>query len=204
MGGSYSPSASLLPSLLARFQKTHPHVQLQLRTDNRLAIEGMVLKGEVDFAVINNPLLNRHLTMEFYRSEPVVLFVSSGHPLAKRKRLDWEDLRTVGFIIRKEQKGNGTSKEYIQHVRKLGFRPKVVMRCDTPGEIKEAVRRKMGVGVLYRDVIADNVRRHEFKALNMPGETFEGKSYLIYHKNRPLSPPAQEFLKLLKDYQGKT
>lgn len=112
-------------------------------------------------------------------------FVASRHPLAKRKHLEWENLRTVGFIIRKEQRGSGTSQEYIQHVRKIGFRPKVIMCCDTATGVKEAVRRKMGVGVLYRDVIPDNIRRHEFKTLNLPRQTFEGKSYTIYHKNRP-------------------
>jgi DNA-binding transcriptional LysR family regulator len=34
VGGSYSPSVSFLPSLLAGFEKSHPNVRLNLRTDN--------------------------------------------------------------------------------------------------------------------------------------------------------------------------
>jgi DNA-binding transcriptional LysR family regulator len=198
VGGSYSPSVALLPSLLARFQKTHPQAQLNLRTDDRVAIEEMILKGEVDLAVINNPPLNRHLTMEFYRSHPVVAFVAPNHPLVNRNRVNWENLKSVAFIVRKGLGGRGTGREYIQLLRKKGLTPKVAMQCDTPATAKEAVRRKMGVGILYRDVVADNIKRGEFKILNMPGETFEGKSYIIYHKNRPLTPIAQDFLKLLR------
>ena len=33
IGGSYSPSAVLLPSLMARFKKSHPQVELKLRAD---------------------------------------------------------------------------------------------------------------------------------------------------------------------------
>jgi DNA-binding transcriptional LysR family regulator len=198
VGGSYSPSVALLPSLLARFQKTHPQAQLNLRTDDRVAIEEMILKGEVDLAVINNPPLNRHLTMEFYRSHPVVAFVAPNHPLVNRNRVNWENLKSVAFIVRKGLGGRGTGREYIQLLRKKGLTPKVAMQCDTPATAKEAVRRKMGVGILYRAVVADNIKRGEFKILNMPGETFEGKSYIIYHKNRPLTPIAQDFLKLLR------
>ena len=43
VGGSYSPSASFLPSLLAGFEKSRPNVHLNLRTDNRLAVERMVV-----------------------------------------------------------------------------------------------------------------------------------------------------------------
>src|SRR3970040_1417586 len=42
VGGSYSPSAVLLPSLLAHFKKSHPQVDLNLRTDNRRNIERLI------------------------------------------------------------------------------------------------------------------------------------------------------------------
>lgn len=204
VGASYSPSTSLLPSLLARLRKTHPQVQLDLRTDNRLAIEGMILRGEVELAVINNPPLNRNLTMELLRSEPLVAFVSPHHPLAKRKHLDWEDLTRVGFIIRKVLRGRATIQDYIQHLRKNGLRPNVILRCDTPAVVKEAVRKKLGVGILYQDVVAGNVARREFKTIKMPGDVFAGKSFIIYHKNRPLLPLAQEFLTLLHQHTQKS
>ena len=63
VGGSYGPSAELLPSLMARFRKSHPGVQLRLRTADRLVIERMILNGDVGLAVLNNPPPNRHLTM---------------------------------------------------------------------------------------------------------------------------------------------
>jgi DNA-binding transcriptional LysR family regulator len=81
VGGSYSPSVYLLPSLLALFQKSHPHVQLDLRTNNRAVIERMVLNSEVDIAVINNATSNHLLTTESYRQESLVAFVAKNHPL---------------------------------------------------------------------------------------------------------------------------
>ena len=90
VGGSYSPSAVLLPSLLARFKKSHPQADLKLRTDNRLNIERLVLKGAVELAVLNNPPSNRHLAIEPYRTEPLVAFVANNHPLAGKHQLTWK------------------------------------------------------------------------------------------------------------------
>jgi DNA-binding transcriptional LysR family regulator len=204
VGGSYSPSASLLPSLLARFQKTYPQVQLVLRTGNGLAIERLVLKGEVDLAIIHNPPINHQLTMEAYQTEPYIVFVAAAHPLAKRKQLSSEDLRQVGFITRKGSRSTGTLREYLQHLKNNGFKPNVIMRCDTPEAVKEAVRSKMGAGILFKRAVTDSIARHEFEVLKMPGEPFEGKSYIIYHKKRPLSPSAREFLNLLHTYRSKS
>src|SRR3990172_7250962 len=55
VGGSYSPSAVLLPSLLARFKKSHPQVELKLRTDNRPNIERLGLKGAVGLGGLCHP-----------------------------------------------------------------------------------------------------------------------------------------------------
>ena len=54
IGASYGPSASLVPSIMAVFQKNHPHIQLDLRTDNREVIEKLLLKLEIEIAVVAN------------------------------------------------------------------------------------------------------------------------------------------------------
>ena len=56
----------------------------------------------------------------------------------------------------------------------------------------------MGVGILYRDAVADSIDRHEFKAIKIPGDAPKGESYIIYHKHKPLTPSAQAFLELLR------
>jgi DNA-binding transcriptional LysR family regulator len=72
------------------------------------------------------------------------------------------------------------------------------MRCESPEAVKVAVSRRMGVGILLKDVIADSLRKGEFKELTLPIEDLDGKSFIVYHKSRPLSPVAQDFLKLLR------
>jgi DNA-binding transcriptional LysR family regulator len=203
VGGSYSLCAGLLPSVLARFKEAYADIELNLRTDSRSIIERWIVNGEVDVAVLHNPPPNRFLTMEPYRDEPLVAFVASGHPLARKRRLAVEDLREVGFIIRKPVAGVRTGKQYLEVLRKHGFTTHVVMRCDSPEAVKMAARRQMGVGVLYKDVIAEETRKGEFKVLTLPADTSDCRSFIVYHKTRPLCAPDVEFLKLLRTYRDK-
>ena len=77
------------------------------------------------------------------------------------------------------------------------------MECDSPEAVKTAVAREMGVEILYKDVIAESIRQGEFRSLKLPSGTMNGKSFIVYHKTRPLSGTALEFLKLLRKYRAK-
>src|SRR5206468_4477133 len=86
IGASYGPSASLVPSIMAVFQKNHPHIQLDLRTDNREVIEKLLLKLEIEIAVVTNKCKSPFIVIEPYRRENLELFVSATHSLAKKER----------------------------------------------------------------------------------------------------------------------
>jgi DNA-binding transcriptional LysR family regulator len=204
IGGSYSPSAVLLPSLLARYKKSHPQVDLNLRTDNRANIERLVSKGQVELAVLSNPTSNHHLAIEPYRSEPLVAFVASDHPLVKKKQLTWEDLGRHGFVIRQPLEGQGATAQFILRLKDRGIKLKVVMHCESPEAVKVAVSRGMGVGILFKDVIADSLKKGEFRELTLPVEGLDGKSFIVYHKSKPLSPLAQDFLSLLRQRRDRS
>ena len=72
------------------------------------------------------------------------------------------------------------------------------MHCESPEAVKVAVRRRMGVGILLKDVVAEGLKKGEFKELTLPIAGLDGKSFIVYHKTRPLSLVAQDFLKLLR------
>ncbi|MDP2605823.1 MAG: LysR family transcriptional regulator [Deltaproteobacteria bacterium] len=203
VGGSYSPSAVLLPSLLARFRKSHPQVELKLRTDNRSNIERLVLKGAVELAVVSNPTSNHRLAVEPYRTESLVAFVANRHPLAEKKQLTWENLVRHGFVVREPLEGDGATAQFIRRLKDRGVKLKVVMHCESPEAVKVAVRRRMGVGILFKDVIAHSLKKGDFKELTLPVEGLEGKTFIVYHKTRPLSPVAQDFLKLLRAHRAR-
>ena len=55
-----------------------------------------------------------------------------------------------------------------------------------------------GLGILFQDMLIQEIRNKVFKVLEIPGLALTVQSYIIYYKDRPLSPPAKDFLTLLR------
>jgi len=70
--------------------------------------------------------------------------------------------------------------------------------------VKAAVRNKLGVGLLFRGSVQNNIKRGEFKAIKLPADAVEGTYFIVYHKTRLLSPLAQDFLTLLRQRQHRS
>jgi DNA-binding transcriptional LysR family regulator len=198
VGGSFSACAALLPSLLARFRLKHPAVDLVIRTATSDGLECLLLAGDLDLAVTVRAAPSAKLVSEPLRRERIAMFVLSSHSLARRKNLKLAEILDEPLIIRGGSGSSGVTDDALTDLCAQGAELKIGMRCDGPTAIKAAVREKMGVGVLFADSIKAEVQRGEFKILEVPGLELEGNSYIVYSKNRPIAPPAREFLDLLR------
>jgi len=118
--------------------------------------------------------------------------------------LTWEDLGRLGFVIRQPSAGGGSTAAIIRRLKDQGVKLKVVMHCESPEAVKVAVSRRMGVGILFKDVISDSLKKGEFKELKLPVKESYGKSFIVYHKTRPRSPLAQDFLTLLRQQRDRS
>ncbi|HXG52021.1 MAG TPA: LysR family transcriptional regulator [candidate division Zixibacteria bacterium] len=202
VGASQSPSLALLLSRLTAFKKRRPHVQVSLRTNNRTIIEKQVENAEVDVAVVNKPPSSRSLAAEPYLEEPFVAFVSSRHPLARKRRPSLKDFARVPLVVREGKGGKETSEQILAGLRRAGLNCEIGIRCESPEAVKMAVKRRLGLGILYKSTVEPDIREGVFRRVHLPGLNLIGKSFIVYHRQRPLSPHAREFLALLrKDHE---
>ena len=196
IGGTYSPSAKYLPSAIAVFQKMHPNVKVTFHTFLRSRIEALLRQSRLDIAVIQNPARYSDLSMEPCAVDKLKFFVPANHPLAKKKSVEVKELAASPLIVRE---GQGGTDKMLKHLTRRGITPNVILRCVSPEAVKAAVRQNMGVGLLFYRLIEDDVRRRNLILLNVPGlPAVVGKSYIVYSKHETLSPPAADFLALLR------
>jgi len=199
IGGSYGPSARLLPVALAHFRKLHPEVNIFLRTDNRLVLERLLLTNQIELAVMNNTMSHRGLTIEPYCTEPAVAFVTPNHPLARPGRFDGKLSRRIGLIIRRAPRGPGIGESYLNSLRKHGLKPEVIMYCDSPEALKTAVIQTAGVGILASSLVEKELKRGVFKRVVLPGELFPVQTSIVFRTAKQLSKVAREFIELLRE-----
>jgi DNA-binding transcriptional LysR family regulator len=74
------------------------------------------------------------------------------------------------------------------------------MHCDSAQAVRAAVRETMGVGFLYDDIVKAS-GHEDFKTLRLAGVRLNAKIFIAYRKDKPLAPPAHDFLLLLRQWR---
>jgi DNA-binding transcriptional LysR family regulator len=197
IGGSHSPSASFLPLLASVFKETYPDTKLTFRTHNSDVLERMVLDSDVEIAVITNSTGSPRLVYEPCRQEELLFFASVEHPFAKRKSLTVAELASAPLVVFKKGRLRAFEK-ILKQIESHGLTWNVAMYCESSEALKAAVKARMGLGILYRDLVQPELNRREFKVIQVQGLVTQSESYIIYHKEKPLSANAKEFLALLR------
>ena len=204
IAGSHTPSMSVLPLLAAIFKQTHPNTQITLCSGTSPAIEEMVLKHEVDIAWIGYPSHSPMVIYEPFRKQKLAVFAQAKHPLGKKSKLTLNELARFPLTIRKQIPGEGNrTTMLLKHLENQGVSPNIVVQCESFMEVKSAVKAGSGLGILHQDIAVPDVVDRDLKVLDIPELKIEFDTFIIYHKERPLSPSAQEFLTLLKQWPRK-
>jgi DNA-binding transcriptional LysR family regulator len=122
----------------------------------------------------------------------LVAFCLPSSPLA-RKKLTLKELGECPLVLRR---GGRLEKALMN----LGYKMNIALQCEVSGAVKAAVRMGMGVGILYRTAVASRVAKGNLKVINVPELKQLGiKSFVAYEKRKPLTPMAQEFLRILHE-----
>ena len=199
IGGTFGPSTLLLPSLAARFKKTHSEIEIELRTRSVQRLEQLLLNGHVEIAVsTHRPHHHPGLAWEPFRRERMVLFVSTAHPLAQKSKVTLVDVQAFPLVIRSIRGVQGATVRLLNELAGQGLKFKIGMRCEVPDAIKQAVQENAGIGIVFEDVVKREVERGEFKILQGHGLKLESDTYILYPDDKPLSALGQEFLALLR------
>ena len=192
VGGSQNLSGNVLAKLLMAFKESHPTVQSMLESGHSSVIEKRLLSSELDIALITRPSHLGEIVYEPYEEIELVAVCHPSNPLT-RKRLTLKELVECPLVLRS---GGRTENVLVNS----GYSTNVVLRCEASSGVEAAVRLGMGVGVLYRHAIAGEVTSGNLRILNVPElKQVKLKSLIIYHRGKPLTPIAQEFLNVKKE-----
>lgn len=90
---------------------------------------------------------------------------------------------------------------------RLGFRLRknqIIAEFGSTASIKEAAKCGLGVTVISRLAVLEEINNKTLYAFSLQEEIMERSFYLVYHKNRTLPGPYQKFCQFLKQTQSAT
>jgi DNA-binding transcriptional LysR family regulator len=182
------------------FKKEHPHFILSLKIADTKEIVQWVLQGDVEYGMIGGKLNHNVLHYERYEEDEIIVVGPSGHPLTKKKEVDFVDLLEEPWIIREE--GSGTQMAVEKALRKKGKSLKqfnVVMEMGSTSSMKEGVKAGLGLAFISKRAVEEELNQGLLSRIYVEGiDPISRQFYVVSHRGRTLSPIGMEFLRFLR------
>jgi DNA-binding transcriptional LysR family regulator len=195
VGGTTTVGTYLLPPTLARFRQRFPEVVCDLYVGNATQMERWVLDGEVGLGVfVGTPAAPQLATAEVLTDDSV-LIVAPGHELAG-VRVTPEHLLGQRFLLRER----GSSTRELQKRVLTDWRLEDVSTADMgmPETLKQAVRADLGVAVVSRHTVAEELRDGRLAEVAVDPAP-QGRPVVVAHRrDRLLSPAEQAFISVIR------
>ncbi len=135
-----------LPSLLASFAKAHPDVSVLVQEDTTDSLIKRCLHGEIDLAILAQPVLTKQLDVESLFEEELLLLLPLGHPLAKEPQLGAASVDGYPFVMLNE--AHCLSETIASFCRKQSVQPVTVERTSQLATVQELVSLRHGISLV--------------------------------------------------------
>lgn len=195
VGGNNTLTEIMLPETLTGFRAKHPKVQLVVQTAKSPTIEANVLASRIDVALITIPSFSTHCVYELLDEYEVMAFVPPDSIITETV-ISLDELVRHPLVVR-----SGT--RCVKELRQRGYELNIALECDAPETVISAVRRGLGVGLLFQARLEREIYQGSIRAIALPElRNITRQSFVIYDRRRPLTPLARDFIQTLRSITG--
>jgi len=198
--GAVSTAKYFAPSLLSAFKPAYPEVTIKFAVGNREEIIQQLAANEIDLVIMGRPPRELETVAEPFAKHPLVLIASPRHPLASKRRIKLSQLATESFLIREEGSGTRASMEHVFRERHVPFR--VSMEVSSNETIKQAVMAGMGISFISAHTVGLELAAGKLVCLDIAGLPIVRDWYVMYLRDKHLSPITEAFRKFLLERGG--
>lgn len=137
----------LFAAMFATYRSRYPDVDIELIEHGSKKLRECLEAGEVDLAALLIPM-DEAFEYQAVRNEPLVVVLSTRHPLSRRKRIDFTDLADSPFIL--FEAGFALNALIMAACERKGVVPRVTARSGQIDFIVDLVAAGLGVAFLPR------------------------------------------------------
>lgn len=192
LGASITLGNVLMPSLVADFQKKHPHLQIHVRISNSTTLQQMLCVNQLDLAFIEGSVKTPDLTVQPFGTGRLVLILPPDHPLGGMEEIHLQDLIHFPLLVRESGSGG---RSFLSHVfAAYGLNIDPVWESTSTQALVQAVHAGLGISILPEQLVQSHIQQGFVITRPISEEGFERKYYIVWHKNKFLTTTAKELI----------
>jgi DNA-binding transcriptional LysR family regulator len=179
LGAMESTAAVRLPQPLGLFHEMYPDVTLELYSDDPRELIQRVLKGELDTALIADPMSDKHLnSMAIYEEELVIVAEAKHPPIASPKDVPSRALLAFHSGCPHRQR----LEDWFARYR---TKPRRIVEVGSYHVILGCVAVGMGIALMPRSVLGTYAERSRLSVHPLPSRFNRAITRLVWRKDSP-------------------
>ena len=192
IGASLTIGTHLLPGLIHAYRQALPEVEIFTQVDNTSVIEKLLLEDRLDLGLVEGPIYSPHIREEMLCEDDLVIICGPGHPFWDAGVIEIHQLTGKSFIIR--EPGSGTRDIFERIMSGAGANWKIIGIYNNTEAIKQAVRENLGLAVLPKISIKEEMERGQVQVIEVSGLNLKRNFKLVYHRQKFFTIAMQTFV----------
>lgn len=186
----------VLPPMLAAFRERYSEVQISLEVGNQATAIARLIGREADLAVGGRPPAESRIVGEAFLENPLVVVARPHHPLSSRRSIGAAAIARETWLLR--EPGSGTRRTTQEFWASENIAPLSVMTVGSNGAIKQAAAVGLGVTLMSRHAVANELQSESLALLPVKGTPLAREWYALYLQGAPIPRSAELFLDVLR------
>lgn len=181
----------VIPALLGRFSRRWPEVTVSLDVTNRQELLRQLAENSIDLAIMGQPPPEADVDAAVFMDNPLVVVAPPQHALARRRAIPLARLQQETFLVR--EPGSGTRIAMERFFAGRGVVLRTGMELGSNEAIKQAVQAGLGLGLLSRATIEQELALARLVELDVQGLPIMRHWYVVHRRGKRLSAAAEAF-----------
>jgi DNA-binding transcriptional LysR family regulator len=193
IGASTIPGAYILPRLAAAFKNEFPGISFEIRISDSAKIVEAVASNELFLGIVGAKIANAKLNFQPFAEDELILAAADTN--AVEPEITMKELCKLPFIVREQGSGTRKSTETLlaqQHHTLSQLKTCAILGSSTA--VKEAVKADLGVSVISRHAVQEELSRGRIKEIHVAGLTMKRNFYIVTSQKRTLPNHYKELI----------
>ncbi|VXC92520.1 Uncharacterized HTH-type transcriptional regulator YbhD [Burkholderia sp. 8Y] len=179
-----------LPSVIASYHRRFPRIRVKLLDSSANEVLGAVISGEADFGVSFMGSQESEVEFKLLLQERFVAACRRDHPLARKKRVTWNELYEHDYVSVDKTSGN----RLLLDQALAAVAPRAPSVCETRHVTTMLGLIEAGLGVAAVPSMAMPGHDHPIlTSVPLVEPVVKRRVGIVRRRGRPLTPAAQEF-----------
>lgn len=185
-----------LPNVVASYHRRFPRIRVKLLDSSANEVLSSVISGEADFGVSFLGSQESEIEFKVLLQERFVAACRRDHPLARKKRVTWNELYEHEYVSVDKTSGN----RLLLDQALSAVAPRAPSVCETRHVTTMLGLIEAGLGVAAVPSMAMPVRDHPIlTSVPLVDPVVKRRVGIVRRRGRPLTPAAQQFYRTIME-----